>query len=311
MNIKSSRPSAFTLIELLLVIAIIAILAAMLLPALASAKEKAKRIQCLSNLRQMGLGANLYAGDFQDNVPQAAASGGTGPSDPNGPNWAPTAIPTPIVDALTTYLKLQANNKLIWTCPNRNLALPVDSGVGQWYIGYGYLGGIKKWNLPTGAIISPGYSPIKLASAKPYWTLAVDANMKVGATTPNTVDGWMLAWGLPVVSVEIVPRRNEDSLDADLVWLGHRHGIVALVCRRRNHRSVVASVSLAVESGILPGGQNAQTKHGHWRFGGSQKWGRLFRAARCSPPRQARGPPPHSFPKQFLQLSNLAAGGAS
>jgi prepilin-type N-terminal cleavage/methylation domain-containing protein len=176
----------FTLIELLVVIAIIAILAAMLLPALASAKEKARRIQCLSNLIQIGLGATMYAGDFQDNVPQAAASGGTGPSDPNGPNWAPTAIPTPIVDALTTYLKLQANNKLIWTCPNRNLALPVDSGVGQWYIGYGYLGGIKKWNLPTGAIISPGYSPIKLASAKPYWTLAVDANMKVGATTPNT-----------------------------------------------------------------------------------------------------------------------------
>ena len=72
---RATKPKGFTLIELLVVIAILGILASLLLPVLASAKERAKRLKCMNNLRQFTLGLIMYGHDNRDNMPDLQSGG--------------------------------------------------------------------------------------------------------------------------------------------------------------------------------------------------------------------------------------------
>ena len=169
---------AFTLIELLVAIAIIGILAALLLPALAGAKERGRRTQCLNNLRQIAVGAHVYAADSEDRVMEARLN-------PSGWRVQNALNPPAREAAALAGLTVQSNTPSVWTCPNRPGYPFYESSYNQWVIGYQYFGGIDKWNNPasptpddlSGAF--PSRSPIKVSQSKPQWALAADAVLKI------------------------------------------------------------------------------------------------------------------------------------
>jgi prepilin-type N-terminal cleavage/methylation domain-containing protein/prepilin-type processing-associated H-X9-DG protein len=116
----SSRRAAFTLIELLVVIAIIAILAAMLLPALAKAREKARQVSCLNNCKQVSLGFLMYADDNREMAPLWA--------------WGLPSGDVFYQPVMQPYI----NNTEIWACPSRQGVYSTATYTMGWYPHYGY-----------------------------------------------------------------------------------------------------------------------------------------------------------------------------
>jgi prepilin-type N-terminal cleavage/methylation domain-containing protein len=168
----------FTLIELLVVIAIIAILAAMLLPALSKAKERAKRIQCLNNLKQVGVGVTLYAGENNESLFTPRPVSGGSKYNIHALN-DDTATRSKSVGLDPT----RTNVPCIWVCPEVNHGLAsYNTGTTppQWQIGYQYLGGVTSWFNAQGTFESR--SPVKLGNAKPGWVLAAEDIIYNGST---------------------------------------------------------------------------------------------------------------------------------
>jgi prepilin-type N-terminal cleavage/methylation domain-containing protein/prepilin-type processing-associated H-X9-DG protein len=129
------RNTAFTLIELLVVIAIIAILAAILFPVFAQARAKARQTACLSNLKQLNLGFQMYIQDYDETFPYwswgQSYSGASTATSPNA-TITPNHFESLWINAIYPYVK----NNQVYACPQDvgNLT-PANSSVFWWSSG--------------------------------------------------------------------------------------------------------------------------------------------------------------------------------
>jgi prepilin-type N-terminal cleavage/methylation domain-containing protein len=144
--LKREGKPAFTLIELLIVIAVIALLMAILIPSLAMAKERARRVVCSKTVNQFIIGTLIYANEYDNKLPSGQSESGMNGSDEHTP-----VITRKTGDILVDILGSHAAMKCPW------LNEPFDKEDGWYYNGYGYVLGYHylgghggtPWNTPT------------------------------------------------------------------------------------------------------------------------------------------------------------------
>jgi prepilin-type N-terminal cleavage/methylation domain-containing protein/prepilin-type processing-associated H-X9-DG protein len=127
-----ARKRAFTLIELLVVIAIIAILAALLLPALSAAKNKARMIECLNNMKQLQICYHMYIGDYNDWLPPNFSIGGDGGVS-NSWVGGSAQMDTTTINIQNGVLYQYNRSTAIYACPanTKTITAPADLALGE------------------------------------------------------------------------------------------------------------------------------------------------------------------------------------